>query len=170
MSPNLYLQAYETSFIISSQNIGLHQTVLLKIYILYNRGSFKFYLTGCQICHTAKWYAWLIWVSYCLLQLPTYCSAVYTSVHMQWIQFRFVTHVLFCYLVLLHLTTHPEATVLISLQNQSWMSFDRLLNLAVCYTEFGRTSNNWVKQVVFRLIYNSYGSGNKYPAFMKSIH
>ena len=89
---------------------------------------------------------------------------------MQWIQFRFVTHVLFCYLVLLHLTTHPEATVLISLQNQSWMSFDRLLNLAVCYTEFGRTSNNWVKQVVFRLIYNSYGSGNKYPAFMKSIH
>ena len=35
--------------------------------------------------------------------LPMYCSAVYTSVHIQWTQFRFVTHVLFC---CLHLSTH----------------------------------------------------------------
>ena len=35
--------------------------------------------------------------------LHMYCSAVYTSVHMQWTQFRFVTHVLFC---CLHLSTH----------------------------------------------------------------
>ena len=35
--------------------------------------------------------------------LPMYCSAVYISVHIQWTQFRFVTHVLFC---CLHLSTH----------------------------------------------------------------
>ena len=35
--------------------------------------------------------------------LHMYCSAVYISVHMQWTQFRFVTHVLFC---CLHLSTH----------------------------------------------------------------
>ena len=35
--------------------------------------------------------------------LHIYCSAVYTSVHVQWTQFRFVTHILFC---CLHLSTH----------------------------------------------------------------
>ena len=35
--------------------------------------------------------------------LHMYCSAVYPSVHIQWTQFRFVTHVLFC---CLHLSTH----------------------------------------------------------------
>ena len=35
--------------------------------------------------------------------LHMYCSAVYTTVHIQWTQFRFVTHVLFC---CLHLSAH----------------------------------------------------------------
>ena len=59
------------------------------------------------------------------------CS-VYTSVHLQWSQFRFVRYVLFYYLVLLHLTTHPRDPRQICLQNQSWMSFGSLENLIAC--------------------------------------
>ena len=43
--------------------------------------------------------------------LHMYCSAVYPSLHIQWTQFRFVTHVLFC---CLHLSTHTVDPVQIS--------------------------------------------------------
>ena len=95
--------------------------------------------------------------------LHIYCSAVYTSVHVQWTQFRFVTHILFCclhlsthtvdpvqicytcivlWLSFLHLTTHPVDPVLISLQSQWWMSFGSLANLTAWKNYYSNRNEN----------------------------
>ena len=59
-----------------------------------------------QICYTC---IVLLFTPQCTYSGPStdllhmYCSAVYPSVHIQWTQFRFVTHVLFC---CLHVSAH----------------------------------------------------------------
>ena len=69
--------------------------------------------------HTVDQFRFVTHVLFCCLPLSThtvdpvsdllhmYCSAVYTSVHIQWTQLRFVTHVLFCCLPLSAHTVDP---------------------------------------------------------------